>query len=262
MGRITGVAPGARIMAVRVGGAQRQFWRAMEFACANGAHVISMSMSWKYPDGPDYPEWRRHCEGIRAAGVLHANSIGNQGHLGATHPVPYNIATPGNCPPPWLHPDQPSPAGRSSAVGCGATNSADELAYTSGRGPAAWERGQFTDYPYARRAKPGLLKPDLCAPGPGTWSCNWQYGAGSNRPYASFGGTSAATPHVAGCMALLVEACRKAGQPVEPERIQEALERGAVPVVGQTAGKKENHFGAGRVDVHRAYLHGKAQGWW
>jgi hypothetical protein len=103
-------------MALRVGGQERNFWRAMQFALDHGAHVISMSMSWKYPVQPDYPGWRRACESVLAAGVLHANSIGNQGQLLGTHPIPYNIATPGNCPPPWLHPLQSPRGGLTSVV--------------------------------------------------------------------------------------------------------------------------------------------------
>src|SRR5262249_39054264 len=103
---------------------------------------------------------------------------------------------------------------------------------------------------------------DVCAPGPGTTSCNWRHptlpGA---SPYSSFGGTSAATPHVGGCLGLLAHACRRAGQPIVPARVQEALENTAVRVVGQTR-DKENHYGAGRVDVYAAFRYGQNKGWW
>src|SRR5207247_8474400 len=59
LGTSTGVAPGAQVMAVRVGGAENQFWRGLQFAIDNGARVISMSMTWKYPTSPNYPGWRR-----------------------------------------------------------------------------------------------------------------------------------------------------------------------------------------------------------
>jgi subtilisin family serine protease len=258
----TGVAPEARIMALRVGGQERNFWRAMQFALDHGAHVISMSMSWKYPVQPDYPGWRRACESVLAAGVLHANSIGNQGQLLGTHPIPYNIATPGNCPPPWLHPLQSPRGGLTSVVSVGATDDLDRLANYSGRGPAAWEVGPYHDYPYGGGASAGLLKPDLCAPGPGTISCNWQYpDVPGARPYRDFGGTSAATPHVGGCLALLVQACLRSGRPIVPERIQEALENTAVRVDGQSR-DKENHYGAGRVDLYAAWQYGTRREWW
>jgi subtilisin family serine protease len=262
LGTATGVAPGARIMAIRVGGAENQFWRGLQFAIDRKVHVISMSMTWKYPSSPNYPGWRRTCETILAARILHANSIGNQGTDLVTYPLPYNIATPGNCPPPRMHPLQPGPGGLSSAIACGATDDADKLANYSGRGPAAWERAPYVDYPYAGGSKPGLLKPDVCAPGPGTTSCNYLYGqvAGA-AAYSGFGGTSSATPHVGGCLALLASACLKTGRPIVPARIQEALENTARRIPGQ-AEAKENHYGAGRVDVYAAYKYGRTRGWW
>jgi hypothetical protein len=222
-----------------------------------------MSMSWKYPSNPNYTGWRRACEALAAAGILHANSIGNQGDQLSAYPVPYNIAAPGNCPPPRLHPLQHPAGGKSSAIGCGATDNADRLAGYSGRGAAEWDKSPYTDYPFRDGAEPGLLKPDVCAPGPGTTSCNWLYedGASTATPYSSFGGTSAATPHVGGCLVLLAHACRIAGKPIIPERVQEALENTAVPVDGQTR-EKENDFGAGRVDVYAAYTYGRDKGWW
>jgi len=262
MGKGTGVAPAATVMAVRVDGAETQFWRGMQFAIDQGAHVISMSMSWKYPSRPNYPGWRRVCETIHAAGILHANSIGNQGDDLVTFPVPYNIATPGNCPPPRLHPAQHPVGGISSAISCGATDSADQLASYSGRGPAAWETAPDTDYPYNGGADPGLIKPDICAPGPGTESCSHLFRTGgSAKPYVSFGGTSSATPHVAGCLCLIASACLAKGTPIVPARVQEAIESTARRVVGQTA-DKELHFGAGRIDVYAAHRFGVDKGWW
>ncbi len=262
-GKMTGIAPRATIIAVRVGGTEAQYWRGMQFAIEQGAHVISMSMSWKFPSSPNYPGWRRTCEAILAAGILHANSIGNQGNQLSSHPLPYNIAAPGNCPPPRLHPLQVIQGDISSAIGCGATSDSDELASYSGRGPAAWENSPYVDYPYVDGNSTGLIKPDLCAPGPGTESCNFLYdGNGSSaQPYVSFGGTSSATPHVAGCLALLACACLRSGKPIVPVQIQEALESTAVRIVGQSH-EKENHFGAGRVDVYAAYLYGLAREWW
>ncbi|AQA22027.1 subtilase family protein [Rhodococcus sp. MTM3W5.2] len=106
-GQGTGVAPEATVMALRVGGQERNYWKAFEFAIDHGVRVISMSMSWKYPNNPNYTGWRRACEALAAARILHANSIGNQGDQPSIYPVPYNIATPGNCPPPGCIPCRP-----------------------------------------------------------------------------------------------------------------------------------------------------------
>lgn len=261
-GKATGVAPAARILAIKVGGTENQFWQGMQFAILRGAHVISMSMTWKYPRIANYPGWRRTCETILAAGLLHANSTGNQGDNLPNFPLPYNIGAPGNCPPPRLHPLQQLTGALASPISCGATDSSDALAGYSGRGPAAWETAPFVDYPYGNGAQPGLIKPDICAPGPGTESCHFQHVPGSSWPaYTSFGGTSSATPHVAGCLALLASACLAKGQPIVPARVQEAIENSARRVVGQTRAK-ENHFGAGRIDVFAAYNYGLAKGWW
>ena len=262
-GQATGVAPKATVMALRVGGKEANFWKAFEFAIDHGVQVISMSMSWKYPNDPNYTGWRRACETLAAAGILHANSIGNEGDQLSGYPIPYNIATPGNCPPPRLHPAQHPAGGTSSAISCGATDSADRIARSSGRGPAEWNLAPFVDYPYQGGARPGLLKPDVCAPGPGTTSCNWKYDAASASatPYGGFDGSSAATPHVGGCLVLLAHACIRAGTPVVPSRVQEALENTAARMPGQTR-DKENHFGAGRVDVYAAYAYGRDKGWW
>ena len=62
-------------------------------------------------------------------------------------------------------------------------------------------------------------------------------------------------------MALPVQACLRSSQSVLPARIQEALENTAVRVDGQSH-DKENHYGAGRVDVYAAYLYGRQREWW
>jgi subtilisin family serine protease len=261
-GTATGVAPGARIMAIRVDGSQRQFWSAVEFAMDHHADVISMSLGWGIVNKPHYEAFRRICDAVNARGILHASSAGNEASQASTHPIPFNIATPANCPPPWLNPAMPVAGGVSSAVGCGATTSSDEVTSFSGLGPAEWNTDPYTDYPYNGGAQPGLTKPDLCAPGPGTKTCSRRFGTDpSAKPYLLFQGTSAATPHVAGCMALLIHASRRAGQTPNPARILEALERTAVRISGQTQ-PKENRYGAGRVDVYAAYKYGKNLGWW
>jgi subtilisin family serine protease len=260
-GTITGVAPRATIMALRVGPDQRNGWDAIQFAVQNKAHVVSMSLTWRFNKNPSRPGWRRSCEALLAAGVSHANSVGNDGNDLSTFPVPRNIGTPGDCPPPMLHPQMPLHGGVSSSVSCGATDSSDQLSSTSGRGPVAWQTPPFADYVYNATSR-GLIKPDLCAPGPGSTSCNGRFGIGAAaKPYVSFGGTSAATPHVAGCMALLAHAMKIAGRQPDPRPIFVALEASARRIVGQSQ-PKQNGFGAGRVDVLEAYNFGRSQGWW
>lgn len=241
----TGVAPDATVMAIRAGGSESVMWASSDFAIVNGCDVISSSMSWKYPSSPDYVAWRDQAVAELAAGVTRANSIGNQGNQPGSYPIPYNIATPGNCPPAWLHPDQTLVGDVSSTMGCGAVDQLDVILNYSGRGPAAWERGDFPpyyqDYPYNNGMEMGLLKPDVCAPtGVRTLSRT------NNSGYISdFGGTSAATPHLGGTMCLVLSA----DTTLTPEAVSQKIQMNAVEL--GTPGK-DNVYGAGRIDVFAA----------
>ena len=261
----TGVAPGCRVMAVRVGGGtEEQFWRAFTFALEQGAHVISMSLTWKFNVHPSYPLWRGVSQRVLAAGVLHANSSGNEGDVLGLFPIPFNVGAPADCPPPWLHPSQTIRGGLASAVACGNVDFGHGVLFeTSGHGPAAWQEGPFTDYPFDDHELTGLIKPDICAPGLNSITTSFDFpGGAAVKPYRKAGGTSNATPQIAGCMALLAQACLRSDRPIIPARIQEALEMTAVPIAGQTAGQKENNVGAGRVDVAAAFDYGEQRDWW
>jgi subtilisin family serine protease len=274
-GEATGVAPKATIMAIRVRNEESAL-KSIELALRHRPHVISMSFSKKHVPAvlldtpipeviePDSPRWRRACESIFIAGVLHANSAGNNGNDLQFLNVPRNIGSPADCPPPNLHALQILRGGVSSVISCGATTDADELLKRSSNGPVAWNLPPFSDYPFDSNGQKGLIKPDICAPGPGSRSCNFLFdGSNGQSPYIDFGDTSAAAAHIGGCLALLAQACVRSGKPIVPASIQEALEVTAVPIKGQTQAK-ENNFGAGRVDVYQAYLYGKdpARKWW
>lgn len=264
-GVATGVAPDARIMAVRIGATETSCWKGMQFALEHGAHIINMSVAWFHARNPNYRGWRRACETLLAAGVLHATSVGNSGRANA----PFGIGAPGNCPPPWLNPAQAGTGGVSSAIACGATSERDLLDDSSGKGPAVWQDEEiYDDYQPGNRSF-GLIKPDLCAPG-WTDTCSSNYpqtqGAGA---YAGFGRTSAASAHLAGSLALLAQACIRAGKPIVPGRMQQALEVTAVRIRGRESNlnqrqkqRKQNGFGAGRIDAYAAYRYGKNKAWW
>jgi subtilisin family serine protease len=245
-GTQTGVAPDATVMALRAGIDESSIWLASDFAITHGCHAISSSMSWKYPNNPDYASWRDQAVAELAAGLIRANSIGNQGADTLNgYPIPYNIATPGNCPPPWLHFDQSLVGGVTSTMGCGAVDSFDQILDYSGRGPAAWERTSFPpeyqDYPYDSGSMMGLLKPDICAP---TDVVSLSYSNPSGY-ISGFNGTSAATPHLGGTLCLLLSADTMQTPEVICQRIQmNAVELGAPG--------KDNTYGAGRIDVYAA----------
>lgn len=273
-GEATGVAPKATVMAIRVRDEESAL-KGIERALEHRVNVISMSFSKKHvphifgrpipgETEPDSQKWRKTCESILTAGVLHANSAGNQGNSLQSLKIPRNIGSPPDCPPPKLHPLQDLKGGVSSVISCGATTETDSLDGLSGNGPVAWNSPPFSDYPFDDNGHMGLIKPDLCAPGPGSRSCNFLFnGSNGETSYRDFGFTSAAAAHLGGCLALLAQACKRSKKPIVAENILEALEEGAVPITGQTK-KKENKFGAGRVDVYAAYLYGKdpSRKWW
>jgi subtilisin family serine protease len=241
----TGVAPDATVMALRAGGNESAMWAASDFAIVNGCDVISSSMSWKYPSNPDYVGWRDQAVAEWAAGVIRANSIGNQGNQPGSYPIPYNIATPGNCPPPWLHPDQTLVGDISSTMGCGAVDQSDVILDYSGRGPSAWERGDFPpyyqDYPYNNGIEMGLLKPDVCAP----TEVRTLSHTNTSGYITGFGGTSAATPHLGGAMCLVLSA----DTTITPEAVSQKIQMNTVDL-GLPG--KDNVYGAGRIDVFAA----------
>jgi hypothetical protein len=238
-----------------LGSASSTWFAAWQWAISEGADVITQSWSKKYPSSPAYYLHRQASEKILAAGVFHTNSIGNQGHLQSTYPIPFNISAPGNVPPPWLNPNQTLREGVAGTVGVGATDSGDNLAYFSGRGPASWDKHRhpnnapYDDYHWSPGT--GLLKPDFVAPGVSVKSCDYRNISG----YTVKSGTSMSTPCGAGAVALLLDY----DDELPPAQIQRALELTAVDL-GSVKGK-ENDYGAGRIDVYEAlkFLQGSTE---
>ncbi|MCG6912886.1 S8 family peptidase [bacterium BMS3Abin03] len=270
----TGVAPGAKIINFRIGPSHTGNFLASQYIIDMcNVDIITQSQSFKWYEGseglqiPDYAAFREMAETELAAGIIHFNSISN---VGNAYGPPLNIGTPGNCPPPWLHPDQTLTGGLSSIMGVGNIDvTTDEIYSSSPVGPTAWEdytkysgagvwwlnEGEYPysmpedyrDYPYALTPfGMGLIKPDVSAPGQHTESLGIYYN-GSTVGYTShsFSGTSGATPHAAGVAALLLSA-NPYLTPSDISRIMQttAVEKG-------TSGK-DNYYGAGRVNAYDA----------
>jgi subtilisin family serine protease len=260
-GTATGVAPRAKLMNLNINTAgESDWWAAYQYAFEMGADVTTSSFSakWGFSPQPNYPMFRQTADMELAAGTVHTNSTSNDGN---SYGPPFNISAPGCVPGPWMHPDQTLVGGISSVIGSANVDAFSDLVVSSSPwGPFAWEDYQinhptypftmplaYQDYPYeAIPGSMGLIKPDVAAPGNSTTSI--APGGG----YSSFGGTSGATPHLAGVAALILSANPDL-EPVDVSRIMQttAVEKGDPG--------KDNRYGAGRVDAYAAYLQAFAE---
>lgn len=156
---------------------------------------------------------------LRASGIFPSFSAGNEGAAGAAGCG--RLGSPGDNP---------------SAFNVGATTSSDAIASFSSRGP-----NPFT----------GATGPEVSAPG------NSVRSSYPTNAYATASGTSMASPHVAGAVALLISLEPKlAGQ---IEQLEELLRKTATPLTstqacGGVPGSEipNNVFGWGRIDVKAA----------
>lgn len=221
-GTQAGMAPDAKIMAVKVGVSfadEVDVWNAMQYAADNGANAISMSLGWPHGQNPDRATWRQNCENTIEAGTAMVIAAGNEGS-GAE---PDNVRTPGDVP---------------RVITVGATDCVDNIAGFSSRGPVTWQGvPPYNDHPYP----PGLIKPDVSAPGDNTKSHDVCAG------YSFKSGTSMATPHVAGAVALMVSA--------SPGLLHDDLKQILIDTaVDRGEPGMDNAYGAGRVDAYEAVL--------
>ena len=246
-GTQTGVAPQAKIMAVKIMdadgyGGDAELIGGIEFALEHGADILSCSFGDVGTGGNGL--YRQLFETVLEAGVVAAVAAGNDGQTQYAQPVPYNIESPGNCPPPWFHPDQTLTGGRTAVVCIGATDANDAHSAFSSVGPATWTEGayigDYDDYPYenGNAAMTGLIRPDISAPGANITSLNYA----TNDGYVVHDGTSMATPCAAGVMALLLEADPE----LRPAEIDSIIELTAVKIGNN---KKNNLTGSGRIDA-------------
>ncbi|NQU48299.1 MAG: S8 family serine peptidase [Planctomycetes bacterium] len=254
---LTGMAPGASLAIARISG-EGDHWAAQQWALTVGMDCSSSSHSykWYFNPKPDYHHHRLVEDMVLAAGVIHANSIGNSfGDPSA--PIPFNISAPGLVPSPWRHPDQlQADGGVSGVMACGGIELDDSHYGYSSEGPSAWEDLTTYQAGYAHSQDPanwdypvggwsgsgqGLLKPDVVTY---TNVVTTDNGGGY---LGSFGGTSAATPHLGGALALMVSANPEA----LPRQICEALQ---ITAEDLGAPGKDNLFGAGKVQVKDAAL--------
>ena len=287
-GTQTGIAPDATLMCIKVlgddgSGTFQATIDGVQYAIENGADVMSLSLGSGMVDGSgnliasdltavenNYDLSARMARKAFANalthGVVAAVAAGNDGRwVNGNAKVPRNVNVPGDCPPPWIHPDQKAiyEGGLTSVICIGAVDYYDEVADFSGRGPVTWDTEKinqsgyingyeeenyypgYSDYPYDGSSKLGLIRPDVVAPGVSILSCSNT----SNTGFQTMSGTSMATPCAAGAMALLLEA----NPNLTPAQICEALETKAVKLPTSTS-KKNNDYGSGRIDIYESVL--------
>jgi len=155
-------------------------------------------------------------EAQRAAGIMMVVAAGNEG------PGCSSLRTPGIYE-------------ASYTVGALSTGT-DDIATFSSRGPVTIDGS-------------GRIKPDITAPGAGIRSAT----NASDNSYAAFWGTSMATPHIAGAMALLWSAIPSLQNQIAASRAM--LNNAAVHIASTEcgdAGPPNNVYGWGRVDIFAA----------
>ena len=240
-GSQTGVAPKAKIMALKVlnsfgGGSESNVWNALQFGIDYEADVLNLSLGWLHASNPNRTVWRNTFNNVLAAGIIASVAAGNEGEELGQYPVPDNVRTPGDVPPPWLHPDQTLTGGISSVVSVGATNINNQVVGFSSRGPVTWQNvSGYNDYAY--NPGMGLIRPDVVAPGDNIKSLSRT----NNSGYNTMSGTSMAAPGVAGVMALMLSK----NPDLTPAQISQILEETTFVL----APGKNNTSGSGRVDA-------------
>jgi subtilisin family serine protease len=243
-GTQAGVAPKALIMAIKIwssggSGTVSNCCDGFQFAIDHGAHLISLSGGFINAANASKILLRNTAVSVLETGTIAAVAAGNEG---SSLTPPNSVRTPGNCPPPWLHPDQTTTGGISCVMSIGATDINDNIANFSSRGPVTWQSvSGYNDYPYSPGM--GLIRPDVCAPGVNVKSCSYT----NNSGYTFDSGTSMATPCVAGTIALMLSK----NIDLTPAEIDEILETTAVHLPNQSS-PKGNTYGSGRIDAYAA----------
>ncbi|MGC4803628.1 S8 family serine peptidase [Micromonospora sp. DT233] len=213
-GKYRGVAPDATLLSGKVcesfGCSDSAILAGMQWAAAE-KHATVVNMSLSGMDTPEVDPLEQAVQTLTAqTGTLFVLAAGNDGSDGSVG----------------------SPASADAALAVGAVDRDDELAEFSSRGP---------------RVGDDALKPDLTAPGVeivAARAAGSDIGEPVGEKYMSLSGTSMATPHVAGSVALLAQRHPdwRAGA------LKSTLMAAAKPHPEQTAYQQ----GAGRVDVARA----------
>jgi subtilisin family serine protease len=224
-GRFIGMAPEAKVAAALVlngeeGGTDAQVLAGIDWALEQGVDVLNLSLGGFALDAETPPTYTEAILTCLEMGIPVVAAIGNEGQQ--------TTGSPGN---------------DLFALSIGATDARDRVAGFSGGRTQIIRESEYIDpdflpLPYS--------KPDLSAPGVGIYSCV------PGGQWSSFSGTSMATPHVAGAIALLLSATaiREKERGIRRAYLIQDLIAGAVEDLGEAG--QDHRFGFGRLDILRA----------
>lgn len=212
-GKFVGVAPEATLLvakALRADGAgmTSDVIAGLEWAVDRQARVVNLSLGSTGPcDGADALSFA--CDAAWQRGAVVCVAAGNEGPGAST------VGSPGCA---------------RRVITVGASTDADAVATFSSRGPTL----------------DGRQKPDLCFPGAGITSCRSSgtvMGSPVDEFYTRASGTSMATPHATGAVALMLQA----NPTLTPDQV-----KGKLMQTARNLGLEGNVQGAGRADVAAA----------
>jgi len=208
--RYVGVAPDAKFYAFKIldnkgEGNFENYTLAMDAAVNLGVDIVSLSFGTLSPGKPTDDLCKR-ADNVSDAGIVVVTAAGNLGD-----DYKSNCIT--------------SPGCAQKAICVGATDKNDKIAYFSSRGPVEWD-GNY------------MIKPDVVAPGFNIKSTS------INGGYQTKDGTSMSTPHVAGAVALILQANLN----YSPEDVKNKLKDSALNL-----GYGSTTQGAGRIDLYRVF---------
>ncbi len=218
-GTAIGVAPGATWIAVKAlndarSGAEsiilQGFQWLLDLPPQEAPDVVNNS--WGFPNVNGCNTiFQAAIDTLQAAGIEMVFSAGNSGPAGST---------------------SVSPANNAGVLAVGATDSLNNVAYFSSRGPSACNGGLF---------------PQVVAPGANIRTAAPTAGGTVPVPYTFSSGTSFSSPHVAGAAALLLDAFPT----LSISQVEALLESTTNPAVG--APFPNNNYGHGLIDTVSAY---------
>jgi subtilisin family serine protease len=223
-GRWIGVAPEAQVLAGLVlkkgEGTDAQVLAGIEWAIQKGAHVISLSLGGLRMSADVLDLYTRSIINANALGIPVVVAVGNEGSQ--------TTGAPGN---------------DYFAFTVGATDVEDRAAGFSGGRTQIIEDSRYI----ASEHLPVVYsKPDVSAPGVDVFS------AIPGGGHDAWNGTSMATPHVAGAMALLLSEPSTIAQLQGIQRV-DVLQNLLISTVKELGESGQNHrFGYGRIDALRA----------